>query len=89
MDRLEARRVGPGKSCWHILELDARPGWIGVRVDDPYEVSTIRPIQLAGDFDRDSLARARREPVDVTDQRDHDSNLSLLCLRIQNLGVRA
>src|SRR6516162_2257085 len=77
MDRLETRRVGAGKSCWHVLELDTRPGRIGIGVDDPHEVGAVRPIQLAGDLDRDRLARARREPVDITDQRNHGSNLSL------------
>src|SRR6516162_6829825 len=35
MDRLEARRVGAGKIRLHILELDARPGRTGVRVNNP------------------------------------------------------
>ena len=86
MDRLEARRVVAGKSGWHLLELNAGPGRIGVGVDDPHQVGAVRPIQLAGDLDCDPLARARREPVDITDQRNHGSNLSVLHLRIQNLG---
>ena len=49
MDRLETRRVGAGKSCRHMLELDARPGRIGVGVDNLHEVGPIRPIQLTGD----------------------------------------
>jgi hypothetical protein len=48
--------------------------------------SARRSIQLAGDLDRDPLARARREPVDITNQRDHGLNLGLLYLRIRNLG---
>jgi hypothetical protein len=60
MDRLEARRVCAGKSCGHLLELDTRPGWIGIAVYDPYEICPIRLIQLAGDLDRDPLTRTRR-----------------------------
>src|SRR6516162_523631 len=85
MDRLETRRVGAGKSRWHVLELDTRPGRIGIGVDDPHEVGAVRPIKLTGDLDRYRLARARREPVDITDQWNHVSNLSPLFLRIQHL----
>ena len=53
MDRLEARGIGAGKGYWDILELDARPGRIGIAVDDPHQVSSIRPIQLAGNLDSD------------------------------------
>jgi hypothetical protein len=77
---------GAGKSCGRILELDARPGRIGVGMDDPHKIGPIRPIQLAGDLDRYPLARTRREPVEITDQRDHGPNLGPLYLRIRNLG---
>jgi hypothetical protein len=86
MDRLESGRVGAGKSYGHILELDARPGRIGVGMNDPHKIGPIRPIQLAGDLDRYTLARTRREPVEITDQRDHGPNLGPLYLRIRNLG---
>jgi hypothetical protein len=36
MDRLEARRVGAGESCGHILELDAWPDRIGIGMNDPH-----------------------------------------------------
>src|SRR5580704_17463917 len=85
MDRLEAGRVGAGKSFGYILELDARPGRIGVAMDDPHQIGPIRTIQLAGDLDRYPLARTRREPVEITDQRDHSPNLGPLYLRIRTI----
>src|SRR6516164_8640889 len=71
MNRLEAGRVDAGKSRRHILELHARPGRIGVRMNDPHEIGLIRVIRLTGNLDRDPLAGAGREAIDVTDQRNH------------------
>jgi hypothetical protein len=59
---------------------------MGVGMDDPHEIGQIRSIQLAGDLHCYPLTRARREPVDITDQRDHGPNRSLLHLRIRCLG---
>ena len=83
MDRLGTRRVGAGKGGGHIGELDARSSRIGVGMDDPDEIGAIGLIQLAGNLDRDPLAGTRREPVDITDQRDHDPNRRLLHFCIQ------
>ena len=78
MDRLEARRVDAGESRGHIMKLDAWPDRIGIGMNDPDKIGAIRPIQLAGDLDCDPLARTRREPVDITNQRDHGLNLGAL-----------
>ena len=36
MDRLETRRVVASKSGGHLLQFDARPGRIGIGMDDPH-----------------------------------------------------
>jgi hypothetical protein len=88
MNRLEARGVGAGESCGDLRELDAWGGGIGVGVYDLYEIGPVRPIQLAGDLDRDPFAGARRESVDIADQKNHGSHLGLLHLHIQRPADR-
>ena len=58
-----------------FLEFEARPGRIGVAVDDPDQVRPVRLGELAGHLDGNPLARSRREPVDIADQGNHHSSL--------------
>lgn len=62
------------------------PAGLGVGMDDPHEIGAIWPIQLARHLDRDPLAGTCREPVDITNQRDHGPNLGPLYVRMSNLG---
>src|SRR5215471_11550061 len=71
VDRLEARYVGASEIGGDLLKLNARPGRIGVRMNYPHEIGLIRVIRLTGNLDRDPLAGAGRDAIDVTDQRNH------------------
>ena len=74
MHRLEPRRIGTGKRGGNLLEFEARPGRIGVAVDDPDQVRPVRLGELAGHLDGDPLARSRRTGR-VADQGNHHSSL--------------
>ena len=72
MHVLEPRRISSRKLGGYLLELEARPGRIGIAVDDPNQVGLVRLAELAGHLHGDPLARARREPVNIADQGYHD-----------------
>jgi hypothetical protein len=72
MHVLEPRRISSRKLGGYLLELEARPGRIGIAMDDPNQVGLVRLAELAGHLHGDPLARTRREPVNIADQGYHD-----------------
>ena len=75
MQRLQPRSVNPGKSGRNLLEFKTRPAQVGIAVDDAHEVRAIWIAEFAGYLHRDRLTRTGREPVDITDQRNHSGDL--------------
>src|SRR5215467_11697464 len=75
MQRLGPRSVGSRKRGRNFLEFKTRPARVGVAVDYADEVRTIGIAEFAGYLHGDRLARTGREPVDITNQRNHSGDL--------------
>src|ERR1700756_3830332 len=75
MQRLGPRSVGSGKRGRNLLEFKTRPGRGGIAVDEADEVRAIGIAEFAGHLHGDRLARTGREPVDITNQRNHSGGL--------------
>src|SRR5580704_8826001 len=75
MQRLEPRSVNSGKRGRNLLEFKTRPARVGVAVDDADEVRAIGIAEFAGYLHCDRLTRTGREPVDITNQRNHTGGL--------------
>src|SRR6516165_11598167 len=75
MQRLEPRSVNSGKRGRNLLEFNTRPARVGVAVDDADEVRAIGIAEFAGYLHRDRLTRTGRQPVDITNQRNHSGGL--------------
>src|SRR5215467_14831925 len=75
MQRLGPRSVGSRKRGRNFLEFKTRPARVSVAVDYADEVRTIGIAEFAGYLHGDRLARTGREPVDITNQRNHSGGL--------------
>src|ERR1700719_2317783 len=75
MQRLEPRSVNSGKRGRNLLELKTRPARVGVAVDDADEVRAIGIAVFAGSLRGARLPGTGREPVDITNQRNHSGGL--------------
>src|SRR5437764_14990407 len=75
MHRLEPRSVNTGKRRRNLLEFKTGPTRVGVAVDDADEISAVRITEVARYLHGDPLARSGREPVDITNQRNHSGDL--------------
>src|SRR6516162_11820478 len=75
MQRLEPRLVNSGKRGRNLLEFKTRPVRVRVAVDDADEVRAIGIAEFAGYLHCDRPTRTGREPVDITNQRNHSGGL--------------
>lgn len=75
VDRLGAGGVLAGECSGHFLQFDARPGRVGIGMDDPHQVGPVGSLEPAGNLDCDTLAGTARETVDIADQRHHHPSL--------------
>ena len=71
MHGLKPRWISARETGFYLVDLEPRPGRVGIAMDDPNEVGVIGLVPLTGDLDRDPLARPRGEAVEIADQRNH------------------
>jgi hypothetical protein len=83
---VKARCVVSRKGGRKLNQLYAWPGRVGVTVDDPHEVGSVRLSQGAGNLHLDPLARPRGEPIDITNQGYHGPAFPMPMLMV--IGLR-
>src|SRR6516165_12226376 len=89
LTRLKPRWIGSGKTGLDLLEFGAGAGRIGVAMNDPHQIRPIRLGEPARHLHRDPLARPRRKPVHIADQRHHAANPPPLFIVIRYAAGRA